>query len=199
MNCIYKVVDKQNSECLYIGYTKSLYARKAVHHTHSKNIKKTSKFYKYVRDIGFDRLHFETIIELPVYDRTLLSKLERHYYDLYKPTKNYNVPSRTQLEYMKDNYAKIVHHNLVNREKNNIKNRQKNSLNHEVINARAKLYYHKNRVKILNKLSTQINCPCGATFRFQFKKLHRTSDLHRVGLRNEICKTIENLNLPKYE
>ena len=185
--------------CIYIGFTKCLSARKAVHRTHSKNPKKTSKFYTYVREIGFHRLLFEPIIELPIYNRELLSKLERHYYNAYAPTHNYNIPNRTKKEYNKDNFGKITHQKLCNRPSHNERVKANNKLNSEVINSRAKLYYKKNKEAILKKYSTSTPCICGETYRFQFKRKHRATDEHKNGFKIALCQTINKLNLPKYE
>lgn len=192
MNCIYSISSQYPEiDKTYIGYAKSLKARKAVHTTRCK---KNTQFelYTYMNKHGIENFDFNVLIELPSYDRLLLRQLERHYYNLYKPELNKHVPLRSNKTYIEENKGRIQNHRLKNREKNNMLCKENNAKNKEVICKRAREYYRANREKILEKGASVKQCVCGAPVKFYAYKKHLKSNEHKINLNSALCHTIEN-------
>lgn len=192
MNCIYSITSAHPEITkTYIGYTKCLKSRRAVHMTRCKKETKWP-LYKYMNEHGVDKFDFKVLLELPAYDRALLRLLEKLYFNLHKPELNNHVPLRSPKTYLQDNAGKVQHYRLKNREKNNQLCKEKNAKNKDVIRERAKLYYYKNREKILEKSASMKQCACGAVVKHHAYKKHLESDEHRINLKNILEHTIQN-------
>ena len=192
MNCIY-LISSEHPEInkTYIGYSKCLKSRKAVHMTRCKKQEQWT-LYKYMNEHGVHKFDFKVLIELPTYDRPLLRQLEKHYYNVYKPQLNSHVPMRTQSTYQQDNLGRLQYYRLKNRERNNTTCKENNMKNKEVIQKRARDYYYANRQKVLERSASMKLCMCGSSVKFNAYKKHLKSNEHHVNLNSVLCHTIEN-------
>ena len=185
MNCIYRIYSKQPhiTEC-YIGKTRMLHKRKSEHKHHSK--KENSLVAKYISHHGFENFVFEPLVELEEYNTQLLTALEAKFFQKYKPSLNYNHPSRSTKEYQSDNKERVSAMNTVYRLKNRDKYqenaRQQYEKNKERLKKRCSEYYHKNKEKIKERNKAEHTCICGCKFLRQNKKEHLNSLEHRIGM-----------------
>lgn len=196
MNCIYKISEinagNENNQMCYIGYTKCLKSRMAVHSTKHKDDKyNNTTLYQYLREKGFNNFKFDVLVELPTYDRETLKRLEKHYYNIHKPKLNNQIPLRTKKEYINDIKPKLQQYRLKHREKNNEYCKKKNSQNKDVINYRAKLYYHKNKELINARNNSSFVCACGQEVKYSYRKKHIQHGAHRGWLKHQLKKTFE--------
>ena len=192
MNCVYKITCTLNND-LYVGYCKNLKSRKATHITRSKDVNYKNVLYDRIRQLGLENFIFEPILEMPLYNREMLRKLEKHYYKELKPNLNQRSPMRTMKEYQKDNIHKLQLHRLQNREKHNEYSKDRNSKNADIIKNRARLYYHSNKEKINKKLNSKFNCICGSQIKFFSKTKHLQSEQHKIRIRKVFhCIPIKN-------
>ena len=194
MNCIYKITCDLDPKYMYIGYTKDLSKRVEIHLSKAKN-NQDRLLYRTMREKGIANWSFNTIVSLPSYDRPTLKKLEKYYYNFYK--KNYTLlnaqePMRTIEQYQKDHYGDIQNYRAKNREKYNKMNRERNAQNKEIIRARAKMYYLKNKNKILNTKKERWQCLCGDIISLQQRSSHIKSIKHKKNLKNNfLCEIIK--------
>jgi hypothetical protein len=134
---IYKLCCKDiNVKEIYIGSTANdLRRRKSEHKASSKNDKNKSynlKVYKFIRDNG----NFQNwdIIEIERYkaiDKQDLHKRERYWLELLEATLNYQIPTRTQEEWFKNNNDELKRKNKEYKEKNKDKAKEKYEKNKE--------------------------------------------------------------------
>lgn len=68
--CIYKIHHKDDDKTLYIGSTTNYKRRVLQHKKNSKNYKKKTTLYKYIRALGgFDNFIIEKVIDFPCMTR----------------------------------------------------------------------------------------------------------------------------------
>ena len=117
---IYKLKCENSDDC-YIGRTGNLKNRLAYHKTQTK--KSDKEIYKTIRDNN----GFSVEILDMTYDQGHSKELERHYYELYKPSLNQNVPNQSHKQYFKKYYRE----------------------NRDAIIERGKEFYKKNHDRLL--------------------------------------------------
>ena len=103
------ILFKINSNDCYIGKTKNIIKRIALHKYYCKI--STYKLYNFMRaNRGFENFQFE-ILETDITEEQGNAK-ERYYYNLYSPSLNSNVPNRNQheskLHYRTKNRLEII-------------------------------------------------------------------------------------------
>ena len=196
MNCVYKICSTiDNIDCIYIGYTKNLKHRKAVHLSKCKKDKYNKvNLYKYMLEHGIDNFQFIPLIELESYNREALKKLEKIYYELYNPELNIRYPTRTCKEYQKDNYSKFQVYRQSRRHLNNILNKARNQKegNKEIIRNRASLYYAKNKDALHKRNISSFHCACGQSVKYYNRKTHKDNIAHKTNLLENLESTIKN-------
>jgi predicted GIY-YIG superfamily endonuclease len=89
-----------NSDDIYIGRTRDIKNRMTVHNHSVKNSE--SNMYKIIRENG--GYEYEILEETDNNEKS--KELERHYYEMYKPSLNSNYPARFRKEYFEMYYAK---------------------------------------------------------------------------------------------
>ena len=144
MYSIYNLYKINSNDC-YIGKTKNVKARMVLHKYYSKD--STYKLYKFMRANGgfsnFDYVILETNI---AEDQGAL--MERHYFNLYQPNLNSNVPARTQdqsqLNYRTNNKVKLTN-----------KTRLWQSNNKDKYKLYQKEYYQNKKLSHLSNNETQ--------------------------------------------
>ena len=98
MNCVYRIYSiKPTITESYIGSTMRLKLRVALHKTCAK--KPTPRVSEYIGHHGFEHFIFEVLEELETYDRKKLAEREAHYFKLFKPKLNMNIPNRSHKQY----------------------------------------------------------------------------------------------------
>ncbi len=108
MFTIYKLFKMNSNDC-YIGKTRNIIKRMALHKYYSKS--STYKLYNFIRtNGGFENFTYE-ILETNIPEEQGNAK-ERYYYNLYSPSLNSNVPNRNQheskLHYRTKNRLEII-------------------------------------------------------------------------------------------
>ena len=186
MNCVYRIYSTNPAitEC-YIGSTKNLKTRVAVH----KNcfLKTATRVSQYIGQHGFENFIFEPLEEMDTYDRKKLAEREAHYFNLFKPTLNMNVPNRSHEQYCLDNpdvkssNARLYHQK--HREKYKANARERYLRNKEQMKQRAREYYHKNKASIVAKRHALYLCCCGGMTSKAGLKEHLNSKGHQRELK----------------
>ena len=108
MFTIYKLFKINSNDC-YIGKTRNISKRMALHKYYCKS--STYKLYEFMRaNGGFNNFEFE-ILETNIPEEQGNAK-ERYYYNLYSPSLNSNVPNRSpqesKLNYRTKNRLEII-------------------------------------------------------------------------------------------
>ena len=108
MYTIYKLFKINSNDC-YIGKTKDIYKRMALHKFYSKT--SPYKLYNFMRaNGGFENFTYE-ILETNIAESEGVYK-ERYYFDIFQPNLNNNVPGQTQdqskLQYRTKNRLQII-------------------------------------------------------------------------------------------
>ena len=108
MYSIYNLYKIDSNDC-YIGKTKDINKRMALHKFYSKT--SPYKLYEYMRlNGGFENFTYE-ILETNIPEEQGVNK-ERYYYDIYQPNLNNNVPGRSayesKLQYRTKNRLQII-------------------------------------------------------------------------------------------
>ena len=94
MYSIYNLYKIDSNDC-YIGKTRNIIKRMALHKSYSKS--STYKLYEFMRaNGGFENFTYE-ILETNIPEEQGVYK-ERYYFDMYQPNLNSNVPNRSQQE-----------------------------------------------------------------------------------------------------
>ena len=94
MYTIYKLFKINSNDC-YIGKTRNINKRMALHKYYCKS--STYKLYEFMRaNGGFENFTYE-ILETNIPEEQGVYK-ERYYFDMYQPSLNSNVPNRSQQE-----------------------------------------------------------------------------------------------------
>ena len=94
MFTIYNLYKVDSNDC-YIGKTRNIIKRMALHKYYSKS--STYKLYEFMRaNGGFENFTYE-ILETNIPEEQGVYK-ERYYFDIYQPSLNSNVPNRSQQE-----------------------------------------------------------------------------------------------------
>ena len=94
MYSIYNLYKIDSNDC-YIGKTRNIIKRMALHKYYSKS--STYKLYEFMRaNGGFENFTYE-ILETNIPEEQGVYK-ERYYFDIYQPNLNSNVPNRSQQE-----------------------------------------------------------------------------------------------------
>ena len=94
MYSIYNLYKIDSNDC-YIGKTRNIIKRMALHKYYSKS--STYKLYEFMRaNGGFENFTYE-ILETNIPEEQGVYK-ERYYFDIYQPSLNSNVPNRSQQE-----------------------------------------------------------------------------------------------------
>jgi hypothetical protein len=165
--CIYRIIQIDNDELIYIGSTNCFNNRIRSHKNNCKNENHkeyTYPVYKYIRDNGgFDNFKFEVIIEVNCYNKYELELVERSYIDELKPKMNKKIPTRTKKERYNDNKERRIEYDKEYRKNNKERIREQNKVyynnnkdviaekskvfrdnNKELVSQRGKDYYYKN-------------------------------------------------------
>ena len=162
---IYKIVCKDLTKTdIYVGHTTDFRTRKNHHKSrcnNEKNAKYNFKVYQYIRANGgwdnFDMIEIEKYVECN--DVNEAKKREQYWYKELNAKLNSICPSRTQKEYVEENYYEL------NKDEKLIKDKEYKKINKEYIKQQSKEYYEENRSKILEyqtKLrNTEYICECG--------------------------------------
>lgn len=134
MYSIYNLYKIDSNDC-YIGKTKDIAKRMALHKFYSKT--SPYKLYEFMRlNGGFENFTYE-ILETSIPQEQGVNK-ERYYYDIYQPNLNNNVPGRSayesKLQYRTKNRLQII---------NNVKEWQRE--NKVKYNEYQKLYQRKRK------------------------------------------------------
>lgn len=143
---VYCIKEISTGEIIYVGSSKmSLSKRKWYHLNHCFNKLVNTKLYNYLRSItdknGFDTLFtFEELYNAQVNDIKELHKLERGYFEKYKPSLNAIKPYRTEKE--KYEYK--------HRDRSEDR-KQYYSDNSESIKEKAKQYYQENHDLVITR------------------------------------------------
>lgn len=87
---IYKIISNECPEIFYIGSTTNFNRRLNSHKRNSKNFRKKSPLYKYIRAVGgFDKMKMEIISKNQYNSRGEGFKKEQEYIDELKPKLNF--------------------------------------------------------------------------------------------------------------
>ena len=115
---IYKILNKEFPENVYVGSTKNLINRIYLHKSNCNNpLAKNynNKLYVFIREKGgFDNFYFEEIAKYECVDRIEALQHERHFYDLFNADLNTNKPllsSQEKKEIQKNLNAKYYINN----------------------------------------------------------------------------------------
>ena len=146
---IYKICCRDVSITdVYIGHTTNFIKRKAAHKTSCNNEKATNHncfVYKFIKENGgWDNWDMILVEKISCNDKLEALQKERYYIEIFKATLNSNVPSRTLIEYKKQNQGKIQEYYEENKDKFRLYREQ----NQTKINEYQKLYYEQNQDKI---------------------------------------------------
>jgi len=150
---IYQIYDKNTFKCLYVGSTKCLYDRKRQHKHHMLN--KDSPCYnrlcyKEFRKIGFENLVFECVYESNDFESVKdLRKKEQQYYIQLKPIGS-QVNAYCSAEYNKNRVLEL-----------------------------NRLYYYKNRQRMMDRNKEEYICECGCKLTRITKYRHFHSEKHK--------------------
>ena len=146
---IYKLCIKDGSmdEC-YIGSTVNPKERKRAHKNSCDNenyYKYNYRVYKFIRENGgFENWDLHILEKIKFDERIELLKCERKWVEKIKPELNNAVPSRTTLEYRKENREEI---NRKKREQSKVYREN----NKDKVAQGKKVYYTKNKTKIFDR------------------------------------------------
>lgn len=155
---IYKIINRETTEVVYIGSTNNYKQRKLNHKSTCNNIN-SNRYNLMIYDIirsngGIDNFKFKRIKAYYNILKIDLHKKERKYIAKYKPMGNKVIPTRTDQEY-RDHYRE-KRKQLDQKNKESIKERRKQwyQNNKENIAKRQKLYRdaHKEQMKQYHQL-----------------------------------------------
>lgn len=158
---------------IYIGSTTKKYlSQRMVQHKSAytqwvKNIceRRTTVFDLFDK-YGFDGCEIVLIQNVSCNSKDELLQREK-YYIQNELCINRNIPTRTLVEWRKDNYDKIKEYEKQYRE-NNV----------NLIKERIKSYRTKNQEKIKEMKRQPVNCECGCSFTFHHRSRHLKTKIH---------------------
>jgi len=172
---IYKLCCKDtNIKDIYIGSTCNFKRRKSSHKSncYNTNIRNYNlKVYQFMRDNGgFVNWSMIMLFEYPECQNKLQKESkEREYIELFKPSLNIKIPTKTKIEYRENNKELI-----------NQKKKQYYIDNKDVIKDKHKEHYNKNK---------EIISECGSNIRISDKSAHfkTIKHLNYINENNNIC------------
>ena len=119
----------------YVGHTTNFTNRKRNHKMSCNNIKNNTYVYTFIRQNGgWENWDMVMIEEISVANANEALKIERHWIETLQATLNKVIPSRTSLEYRKNNKDKINERMKIYYENNK-----------DIINEQQKIYYENNK------------------------------------------------------
>jgi hypothetical protein len=182
---IYKLVNYDYPELVYVGSTTNFTKRKQHHKNrclNEKYKKHNLKVYVNIREYdGWDNWNMIKICDYPCENRREAELKEDEYMTELKANMNMIRASRTQKQYREDNREKIQQYREDNREK--MKEYRDN--NKEKIQEYGKEYYETNKNTILENNREKITCKCGSVIIRNSIKRHERTKKH-INLMNPI-------------
>ena len=174
---IYKLcINDSSINDFYIGSTYRLRQRKSKHKTRCYDKSKTTyslPLYECIRNNGgFEKWNMLELEKLEYNEKKELHQRERYWIDKLKPTLNVVIPTRTAMEYRKENKEKI--HQYMSKYRREKK---------EKIQETHKKYLSENSEKIKKQYSQQFECEiCGGHYTQAHKYRHTQSKKHQKAL-----------------
>jgi hypothetical protein len=202
---IYKLINYDYPELVYVGSTTNFTKRKQYHKDsclNEKGKKYNLKVYVSIRENdGWENWNMIKICDYPCENRREAELEEDKYMTELKANMNMIRASRTKQQYYKDNKEKIQENMKEYRDNNKEKiqenmkeyrdnnkekiqeymkeyNKEYRDNNKERINQENKEYYEKNKTKILKNMKELVNCECGCEVTKSNLKRHQTSKKH---------------------
>jgi len=211
---MYKIVcnDLNVIDC-YVGHTTDYVVRKACHKRRCENStdpKHNLKVYNMMRDHGgWENWSMIEIEKYPCADVNEATTRERYWYEELKATMNYNVPHRSNAEYVKDNAEKyrkksneyyhehketISEKSKLYRQENLEEVRTKDAIygtkyrsdNREKVNATSNKYYNAHKEEIQRKANVVFECQCGSSCRHVDKSKHLKTKKHCLYIASQV-------------
>jgi len=214
---IYKLVDPNTNETIYIGSTiQTLSMRMVGHRTtykrYIKNNNKHSKLYDKIKEIGIENIRI-VLLEEGEYNSIehLRAKEDEYICKLNIIQTGYNMKraKRDQKQWEEDNKDKIKKQKKKYYENNKIKMSQQQKQyweknkdktlqqkkqyyynNIDNISNRHKQYYYNNKDKISDRHKQKIICSCGCSLTIYSTKKHKHSKKHQVLLFEKLMKEL---------
>ena len=192
---IYRLFFDNYDEC-YIGQTSNFYNR-LQNHKYSCNNRSSYKIYKFINEIGWDKVKYEILETVDEESRLEAKKRERFYIDLIKPSLNKIIPLRDSKSYFEDNKEEIYFkRNIANkgrREEQNKKSLEWYHLNKDKIKDKRTEYYKNNCEKISKLNKIKFGCLCGSKINYSSKYDHIKSKIHHNNSLIEIQEAKQKL------
>jgi len=179
---IYKLVccDVTIKDC-YVGHTTNFIKRKNSHKSKCNNPNaKGYNFlvYQFIRSHGgFDNWSMVEIEKYCCDDKLEAGKRERYWVETLQASLNTVIPSRSRLEYYKDNRFKISQ-----------QKKESNLRNKDHIFEYGVKYRELNKEKIRQYKTTPYVCPCGGCYTNTGKSKHSKTNIHQNFLINLAVK-----------
>ena len=184
---IYKIVCKDlNIIDLYVGSTTDFKRRKCEHkrRCNPENKKSHYKVYQMMRNNGgWDNWDMLEVEKYPCDDGNESRTRERYWLENLEATLNKVIPSRTKLEYRKDNIESIKkrdrNHYYNNIEEKTLYGKEYYEKNKELKQLKQRQYFENNKEAILQKEKENIFiCCCGSEIRKSDKAKHLRTTKH---------------------
>jgi hypothetical protein len=183
---IYKLINYDYPELVYVGSTTNFTKRKQNHkcNCHNEKGKKHNlKVYTNIRENdGWENWNMIKICDYPCENRREAELEEDRYMTELKASMNSNRASRTQKQYYEDNREKLQEHlkeyREDNREKKQKYNKEYRDNNKEKIQENMEEYYETNKTTILEKKRKIVKCECGCEVVKQNIKQHQRTKKH---------------------
>jgi hypothetical protein len=187
---IYKLINYDFPELVYVGSTTNFTKRKYQHKSNVSNVnnpKYNLKLYVSIRENGnWESWEMIKLCDYPCNNRREAEQEEdRHMMEL-KANLNMYRAFRTQKQYQQDNKEKIhkqkKQYNEDNKDKIKEQTRQYRINNKDKIVEKEKQYREYNKEKIKERMTKQCSCECGSIFQHCRKARHQRSIKHQTYL-----------------
>jgi len=183
---IYKLVNYDYPELVYVGSTTNFTKRKQNHKESCLNEKHKNhnlKVYTNIREYdGWENWSMIKICDYPCKNRREAELKEDEYMTELKASLNMIRASRTQKQYREDIKDKIKEytkeHNDANKEKIQEKKKEYNETNKEKIQKYNKEYRDNNKEQIKEKKKEKVTCQCGTVVLKRDLKQHEKTKKH---------------------
>ena len=168
---IYKLVNYDYPDLVYVGSTTNFTKRKQHHKNrclNEKGKKYNLKVYKMIREYdGWENWSMIKICDYPCKNRREAELEEDRYMTELKASMNSHRASRTRKQYYEDNKKKIQEYEKEYRDNNK-----------EKIKENKKEYYETNKSTILKNMKELVKCECGCEVIKKVLKRHQKTKKH---------------------
>ena len=179
---IYKLVNYDYPDLVYVGSTTNFTKRKQCHKCNCHNEEAKGYNYKVYVNIrengGWENWHMIKICDYPCNNKREAELEEDRFMMILKANMNCNRASRTQKQYREDNREKIQERMKEYRDNNKERIQQYRDNNKEKINQENKKYYEKNKTTILKNMKELVKCECGCEVIKKVSKRHQKTKKH---------------------